>query len=471
MFTARHWQLGLLVLLCGVLTCATASESTERRSRRNAYLDYLYSRSGRGSVSSAPTIRSSPIPRAPRRKDRMDTGVPRVGDNSPYYQYESPFTRRQPEPQPRVVEPPPPPQESPEPAPSPAPAPAEAPRPSPVAPPSGYQGAGSGSASSLGTEPPTGFEKIEVRGKSYFRKGANFYERVYYSGTVLFREVDPPTGAVVEELPGIRSTVKSGNVTYYRHRGTYYEPFTAADGSRKYRVVEEPTRAPASGDPDDPYTIFQNMVDLLRGLKRFSVTVDDTSDYHLSSGQRAQISTRSVFDVQKPDKARFEFRGKDIDRMAWYDGETISILERPKKLYTVIPMPPTVESAIDTLANDYGVIFPMIDLIRGRGYHALTKRATKVLYVGITAIEGVECHHLFFDSNLLSAQVWVATESPPLPLQVLITYKEADGPRRFLGTYSNWNLAPVFPEGHFTFEPPPDAERIEAVAKGKLRQQ
>jgi hypothetical protein len=365
--------------------------------------------------------------------------------------------------------PPPPPQESPAPAPIPAPAPAEARSPAPAAPASGYQGAVSRSTSNLRTELPPGFEKIEVRGKSYFRKGSSFYDRVYYSGTVLFRQVDPPTGAVVDELPGIRTTVKSGDITYYRHRGTYYEPFTAADGSRKYRVVEEPTRAPGSGAPDDPYTIFQNMVDFLRGLERFSVTVNDTSDYHLSSGQRVQISTRSVFDVQKPDKARFEFRGKDIDRAAWYDGETISVLEKDENVYTVIPMPPSVDSAIDTLTNDYGVIFPMADLIRGRGYHAVTQRATKVLYVGTTAVKGVKCHHLFFDSTSLSAQVWVATESPPLPLQVLITYKEPDGPRRFLGTYTNWNLAPVFPEGYFTFKPPPDAERIEAVARGKLR--
>jgi hypothetical protein len=60
-------------------------------------------------------------------------------------------------------------------------------------------------------------------------------------------------------------------------------------------------------------------------------------------------------------------------------------------------------------------------------------------------------------------QVWIAAGDQPVPLHIVLTYRDAPGEPAFRGNLT-WNLAADHPDSFFTFTPPTDATRIPFLA-------
>ena len=77
-----------------------------------------------------------------------------------------------------------------------------------------------------------------------------------------------------------------------------------------------------------------------------------------------------------------------------------------------------------------------------------------------TLIDGVPTHHLAGRTETVDYQVWIAEGAQPLPLRVVLTYKNAEGQPEFRAQFSDWNLAPKVQDSQFTFTPPEGARKI-----------
>jgi hypothetical protein len=56
--------------------------------------------------------------------------------------------------------------------------------------------------------------------------------------------------------------------------------------------------------------------------------------------------------------------------------------------------------------------------------------------------------------------MWIAEGDKPLLRRIALTYREAEGQPRFWADFSDWDLAPKFPESAFSFEPPSGARAL-----------
>ena len=95
--------------------------------------------------------------------------------------------------------------------------------------------AGVGVGIAIGTmlaRPPAASTTVIVSGTSYMYADGAYYEQVYYGGSVSYRVVAAPPGAVIVTLPAGCTTTIMGGVTYQQCGTTYYQRVSTG-----YRVV------------------------------------------------------------------------------------------------------------------------------------------------------------------------------------------------------------------------------------------
>jgi hypothetical protein len=66
-------------------------------------------------------------------------------------------------------------------------------------------------------------------------------------------------------------------------------------------------------------------------------------------------------------------------------------------------------------------------------------------------------------------QLWIAQGKQPLPLRIVLTYKNAPGQPQFWADLSGWDLSPEVAADHFSFTPPAGAEQLPFLAPARQR--
>src|SRR5262245_63539980 len=95
--------------------------------------------------------------------------------------------------------------------------------------------AGVGAGIAIGTmlaRPPAAATTVGVSGTNYYYSDGAYFEQVYYGGSVSYRVVSAPPGAVIVTLPAGCTTTRVGSVTYQQCGATYYQRVSTG-----YRVV------------------------------------------------------------------------------------------------------------------------------------------------------------------------------------------------------------------------------------------
>ena len=85
-----------------------------------------------------------------------------------------------------------------------------------------------------------------------------------------------------------------------------------------------------------------------------------------------------------------------------------------------------------------------------------------------TALFGIPAHHLAVRNETVDYQIWIAEGSQPLPIRVVLTYKNAEGQPQFRAQLLDWNLAPEVTESMFAFAPHQGAQKIPFPAQAPL---
>jgi hypothetical protein len=95
--------------------------------------------------------------------------------------------------------------------------------------------AGVGAGIAIGTmlaRPPRASTTVVVSGTSYLYADGAYYEQVYYGGSVSYRVITAPPGAVIVTLPAGCTTTVVGGVAYQQCGTVYYQRVGTG-----YRVV------------------------------------------------------------------------------------------------------------------------------------------------------------------------------------------------------------------------------------------
>jgi hypothetical protein len=209
---------------------------------------------------------------------------------------------------------------------------------------------------------------------------------------------------------------------------------------------------------------LKRMGEFLAKLPRFALEAEETFD-ELPDGQlRRQLTNVRRVALERPNHLAADAAGDTLNRASWYDGRTVTVLDKEHNVYATIEAPGTIDATLDKLADEYGVEQPLADFLYADPYAVLSAGVTYGRYLGIHQAAGVACHHLAFSQDTIEWQVWIDAGEKPLPRKLVISYVQEPGEPQYSAAIRRWNLDATAPDGLFTFEAPEGAQKIDAQA-------
>jgi hypothetical protein len=234
-----------------------------------------------------------------------------------------------------------------------------------------------------------------------------------------------------------------------------------AAGAQQPSGNPSPARAPRAVEARADQEL-KKMSEFLAKLPRFALEAEESFDEIPDGQPKMELTNLRRMAVERPNHAAADATGDTLNRAAWYDGKTVTILDKEHNVYATIEAPATIDATLDKLEDEYGVSLPLIDILYADPYAVLTEAVTYGRYLGIHQAAGVPCHHLVFSQSTIEWQIWIDAGEKPLPRKLLITYVHEPGEPQYSATIKRWSLDPKFPEELFTFEAPEGAQKVDA---------
>ena len=222
----------------------------------------------------------------------------------------------------------------------------------------------------------------------------------------------------------------------------------------------------AVAEPKEAKDILLRMAEFVARTPRFSVNVQDTYDVLQGSGQKVEFSETRTITVSRPNQLRVEAVQSDGDKnLLLYDGKDITVFSPSQNVYAQASKPGGIDEAVRYFLKDLGMRLPLAALLLSRFPEEIQRRTRSLDYVEKTEIEGRPVHHLAGRADTVDYQLWIPEGAQPLPLRMVLTYKNAEGQPQFRAQFSDWNLAPEVQDPQFAFSPPEGARKISFLAE------
>ena len=214
--------------------------------------------------------------------------------------------------------------------------------------------------------------------------------------------------------------------------------------------------------------VMRKMAAFLAGAKRFAVTAEETYDLEVARAYRIALSNTRTITVERPSRFVGDATGDTSHRASWYDGRTLTVLNKQKNAYAALEMPGTIDAVLDKLAEDYEVVLPLSDFFYSDPYATLMGGVLYGKYLGLHQAEGVPCHHLTFGQEGLYWQIWIEAGDRPLPRKLSLVYWESPGVPRYEAAFKSWNLNPTSNPAMFLFKAPAGARKVEPLELARM---
>ncbi len=233
--------------------------------------------------------------------------------------------------------------------------------------------------------------------------------------------------------------------------GTYLaQPATSKEKDAEAPLIEKKANA-----------VLQRMGNCLAQSLHFSFTADKMMDFVLDTGQKIQLSDTSEIVVSRPNQIKVRSSGDLANEQAWYNKDTLTILDHDNNTYGSVQVPSHIDQMMDYIVEKYGIAIPLADLVLSDPYRAMIEKVRRGHYIGLNHVGKTKCHHLAFRQEGLDWQLWVDAGAQPVPRKLIITYKEIPGHPQFMAFFDQWNLQPAIADDLYRFQAPPGAQKID----------
>lgn len=244
-------------------------------------------------------------------------------------------------------------------------------------------------------------------------------------------------------------------------------------GCSENELLTRPTSSAAQAatlqvapEPANAHDILQRMAEFLAKTQQFSVNLTDNFDVLQESGQMIEFGETRKITLSRPNGLRVELEQSNGDKHSvLYDGKDITVFSPTENVYAQTAKLGGIDEAVTYFLKDLHMRLPLAALLLSRFPAEIESRTESLAYVERTLILGVPSHHLAGRTETVDYQVWIAEGAQPLPLRVVLTYKNADGQPQFRAQFSDWNLNPQVQDSEFVFTAPTTARKIAFVAE------
>jgi hypothetical protein len=208
---------------------------------------------------------------------------------------------------------------------------------------------------------------------------------------------------------------------------------------------------------------LRKMSDYLAQLQQFKIKTENMLEIVLTTGQKIQYDNQLEIAIKRPNKLLVTREGEVYDQKFFYDGKMLTQYSKGQNFYATIQAPPTLDEALDFAVETLHIEAPGGDLMYSNAYKILMENVVSGFYVGMSIVDGVNCHHLAYRNDDVDWQIWIEEGDKPLPKKFVITTKWLTGAPQYTITVKSWDLSPKLKDDYFTFVPPKDAQKIDFI--------
>lgn len=222
------------------------------------------------------------------------------------------------------------------------------------------------------------------------------------------------------------------------------------------------TAAQVKGKIDEKaIQILTNMSDYLSQAKTMSFKAEIAFDQSLASGPKARSNRTSVFLLRRPKELRvLSIAADGAARTAWFDGSRLTIFFRAKRQYTSIELKGGTDALLDRLIGKYELELPLAHLLLSDLSAKVKTSLISAAYMGEVLIDGVNCHHVMFESKDAQWEMWIEAGITPLPRRFDRMLLNQKGKAQFSAKLNTWKINPPTGPKDFTPEIPYQTDKI-----------
>lgn len=207
--------------------------------------------------------------------------------------------------------------------------------------------------------------------------------------------------------------------------------------------------------------VLHDMARFLAEQKRYGVKLSARYDIVQPDGQKVEFGDQRTITMRRPDRLRMDIRASDGHTgTVYYDGATLAVYDAGAGVYAQAPTDATIDGAVAHYIRGLRMRLPMAVLLVSSIDKELERRVTSLDYVELSTLCTQPCHHVAGRTDTTDVQVWIADGAQPVPLRVVITYREEPGQPQYRAELSGWDFAPKADDAMFAFTPPAGARKI-----------
>jgi len=240
----------------------------------------------------------------------------------------------------------------------------------------------------------------------------------------------------------------------------------AAESSPERDVDAGTTAEETTLTASAPESLLRRMSEELSNAGTYQFHAEINFDHVLLSGQKLQFAGAVDVRLRHPDGIFIDYRDDLSAKRFWYDGKTGTLLDVFHDVYSTADLPGDIDTAVDQLQERYGLALPLADLISSNVFAVIDSHALAWGYIGVNDVEGTAAHHIAIVGEDADLQVWIQEEGRPLPLKIVVTYKNDPMAPQYQAVLMDWEFgAKVAADG---FEPdlPEGAQKAEFLVAG-----
>ncbi len=207
--------------------------------------------------------------------------------------------------------------------------------------------------------------------------------------------------------------------------------------------------------------ILKNAGEYLKGAEEFSFHAEITYDTVVPEGEKLQFAASQDVMIKRPDKLKSRYIGDLRNTRAWYDGDSITILNVDKNIYAVTETPSNIDEALDYVMDKYNISVPIADLVYSDAHKTLMEKVDSAYYVGMGHVNSVPCHHIALQQENIDWQVWIEEGKQFLVRKFIIDYKTQPGSPQYTVLITDWDFSVGISDSIFEFEAPDGSEEME----------
>ena len=121
-----------------------------------------------------------------------------------------------------------------------------------------------------------------------------------------------------------------------------------------------PTPAPRAVEPRAEQEL-KKMGEFLAKLPHFAFEAEETFDEVPDGELRRQLTNVRRVAVERSNHLAADVTGDTLNRASWYDGRSVTVLDKEHNVYATIEAPGTIDATFDKLEDEYGVVLPLAD--------------------------------------------------------------------------------------------------------------